>query len=128
MRSDDADVELGEAGLHGEDGRGALEQHRYPAGAVLRPPGVDDLAALEPQRRRDPADQLLVDRPRAKQRGRREGEAVGVRRTVTRPAAHSWVIVSGAPPPWRSSQAWHVPSVGWPAKGSSATGVKMRTR
>ena len=27
-----------------------------------------------------------------------------------------------------SSQAWHVPSVGWPAKGSSRTGVKMRTR
>ena len=33
----------------------------------------------------------------------------------------------GAPPP-SVSQAWHVPSVGCPAKGSSSTGVKMRTR
>ena len=51
------------------------------------------------------------------------------RRTGIRPAAHSCTIV----PAWRgvppaSSQAWQVPRVGWPANGSSADGVKMRTR
>ena len=49
----------------------------------------------------------------------------GVRRTGTRPAAHSCTMVSCSRPP---SHAWQVPSVGWPANGSSATGVKMRTR
>jgi hypothetical protein len=52
-----------------------------------------------------------------------------VRRTVTRPAPHSCTIAStsrGSPP--ASSHAWQVPRVGWPANGSSATGVKMRTR
>ena len=27
-----------------------------------------------------------------------------------------------------ASQAWQLPSVGWPAKGNSPLGVKMRTR
>ena len=49
-------------------------------------------------------------------------------RRVTSPARHCCTTVPawrGAPP--ASSQAWHVPRVGWPAKGSSATGVKIRT-
>ena len=50
-------------------------------------------------------------------------------RIVMSPAAHSCTVTSsrfGWPPDVR--QAWHVPSVGWPANGSSRTGVKMRTR
>ena len=45
------------------------------------------------------------------------------------PAAHSCTACSassGVPP--ASRQACQVPSVGWPANGSSRTGVKMRTR
>ena len=30
--------------------------------------------------------------------------------------------------PPAANQPWQVPSVGWPANGSSRTGVKMRTR
>ena len=51
-------------------------------------------------------------------------------RTSISPAAHSCTTRSaclGVPPP-TVSQAWQVPSVGWPANGSSRTGVKMRTR
>ncbi len=52
-----------------------------------------------------------------------------VSRRVTSPAPHSCTTVPawrGAPP--AASQAWQVPSVGCPANGSSATGVKIRTR
>ena len=51
------------------------------------------------------------------------------RRSGTSPAPHSCTITSfdfGVFP--ASSHAWHVPSVGWPANGSSSVGVKMRTR
>ena len=56
-------------------------------------------------------------------------------RSATTPTAHSWrtsMISPAGPvawgwPPW-ASQAWQVPRVGWPAKGSSQPGVKMRTR
>ena len=54
--------------------------------------------------------------------GRRAGSARARRRTPARWRRRA----CGAPP--ASSQAWHVPSVGCPANGSSATGVKMRTR
>ena len=50
-------------------------------------------------------------------------------RTGTSPAPHSWIATPGsrlAPP--AASHAWQVPSVGCPAKGSSAAGVKIRTR
>ena len=51
------------------------------------------------------------------------------RRIRTSPAAHSCTTAAasfGAPP--ISSHAWHVPSVGCPANGSSTDGVKIRTR
>ena len=50
-------------------------------------------------------------------------------RIGTRPTPHSWMITSclaGGPP--ASSQACAEPSVGWPANGSSRSGVKIRTR
>ncbi len=53
--------------------------------------------------------------------------AVG--RMLINPAAHSWMITSaelGDAPV--ESHAWQVPRVGCPANGSSATGVKIRTR
>jgi hypothetical protein len=47
---------------------------------------------------------------------------------VTSPAAHSWTrsVPRGVPP--ASSQAWALPSVGWPANGSSRLAVKIRSR
>jgi hypothetical protein len=51
-----------------------------------------------------------------------------VRRSGTSPAAHSCTISSAVGEPPADSQAWQVPSVGWPANGSSFTGVKIRTR
>ena len=51
------------------------------------------------------------------------------RRTSTSPAAHCWTTTpsdAGTPP--ASSQACALPSVGWPAKGSSPPVVQMRTR
>ena len=50
-------------------------------------------------------------------------------RTGTRPIPHSCTITPGrfgCPP--CASHAWHVPSVGCPAKGASSVGVKIRTR
>ena len=62
-------------------------------------------------------------------RGAAKARPSPVRRTGTSPAPHSWTTVSrsfGTPP--ASSHAWHVPSVGWPANGSSSDVVKIRTR
>ncbi len=59
--------------------------------------------------------------------GAANARPASVRRIVISPASHSWVNRS-APLPVSSAQAWQVPSVGWPANGSSATGVKIRTR
>ena len=68
---------------------------------------------------------------------RRSGGAANARpaspaspcRTVTSPASHSCTMAPGsAGRPPASSQAWQVPSVGCPANGSSAVGVKIRTR
>src|SRR5690606_19194799 len=50
------------------------------------------------------------------------------RRRVTRPTPHSWTTPSPAGAPPASSQACAVPSVGWPANGSSPPGVQIRTR
>jgi len=46
---------------------------------------------------------------------------------------HAWLAAGGATPgsrvaPPAASHAWQVPSVGCQAQGSSATGVKIRTR
>ncbi|MPN38897.1 hypothetical protein SDC9_186422 [bioreactor metagenome] len=45
-----------------------------------------------------------------------------------RPFLHSCSTCSGLRgcPPW-ASQAWQLPSVGWPAKASSPAGVKIRS-
>ena len=54
-------------------------------------------------------------------------------------SCHAWLAAGGVPrdadvvvqecgAPPAASQAWQLPSVGWPAKGSSPPGVKMRTR
>jgi hypothetical protein len=52
-----------------------------------------------------------------------------VRRTGISPAAHSCTTTPAPDPMWPSaSQAWQVPRVGCPAKGSSRAGVKIRTR
>ena len=59
--------------------------------------------------------------------GAANASPAAVRRTVTSPAPHSWTTISRRRR-GRPSQAWQVPSVGCPANGSSATGVKMRTR
>jgi hypothetical protein len=51
------------------------------------------------------------------------------RRMRTSPTPHSCTTTpscAGTPP--AASQAAQLPSVGWPAKGSSPPGVKMRTR
>ena len=51
------------------------------------------------------------------------------RRMRTRPTPHCCTTsprARGRPP--AASQAWQLPSVGWPANGSSPPGVKMRTR
>ena len=50
-------------------------------------------------------------------------------RMLTRPCAHCCTTCPGCrgTPP-AASQAKHEPSVGWPAKGSSPPGVKMRSR
>ena len=60
--------------------------------------------------------------------GAAKASPAGTRRISTRPAPHSWTNTSGrAGFPPASSHAWQVPSVGWPAKGSSRLGVKIRT-
>ena len=82
-----------------------------------------------PQDAGDCGDERLVDRAGAQQRRRREGEAVAVAAQRHEPGAallHDHGRRAGSPP--ASSQAWHVPSVGWPANGSSPAGVKIRTR
>ena len=39
-------------------------------------------------------------------------------------SCHAWLAAGGR----AASQAWQLPSVGWPANGSSRAGVKIRTR
>ena len=72
----------------------------------------------------------LLDRARPQQRRRGEGQPVLAApdgdepgRALLHDAVAGRARRAAAP-----SQAWQVPSVGWPAKGSSATGVKIRTR
>jgi hypothetical protein len=61
--------------------------------------------------------------------GAASASPASVGRIWIRPAPHSCTYVSGlAGPPPASSQAWQVPSVGCPANGNSAAGVKIRTR
>ena len=81
-----------------------------------------------PQHGGDLLDERLLDRARAHQRRRGERQPVG--RPAHGDEAGAALLHDGSrrrmPP--ASSQAWQVPSVGWPANGSSVTGVKMRTR
>jgi hypothetical protein len=131
MRPDDAD--LGQAlqrrvvGLerqhrrrvdqHSASQRGPLSSHC--AHARSSAPGRAPAAAA-------PAV-AAVDRCAARRRG--EGQRAPSRRIGTRPDAA--LLHDSAPRGSRrraSSQAWQLPSVGWPANGSSPPGVKMRTR
>ena len=60
--------------------------------------------------------------------GAAKASPAGTWRISTRPAPHSCTNTSGrAGLPPASSHAWQVPRVGWPAKGSSRLGVKIRT-
>ena len=47
--------------------------------------------------------------------------------TSSTPAPHSWRSVPAGSRPVRTS-VWAAPTLGWPAKGSSTFGVKIRTR
>ena len=73
-------------------------------------------------------DEVGVDRAAAQQRWRGEGQsAVGAADAHEPGRALLHDVVVGRLAAGRS-QAWQVPSVGWPANGSSRLGVKMRTR
>ena len=65
--------------------------------------------------------------PDADQRRRGEREVLAAADAHEAGAALLQITSSCGSPP-ASSQAWQVPSVGWPANGSSASGVKIRTR
>ena len=67
--------------------------------------------------------------PRRRSGGAAKARRARSRRMRTSPTPHSCTTRParrGCPP--ASSQAWQLPSVGCPAKGSSPPGVKMRTR
>ena len=128
-RPDDAEVEVDEAGLE--------RQHRVRARAAA-PPSTPARCRPTARRRssvaRDPQDVGgvldvgLVDRAGADQR--RRGEREHARRRAPARARRRTPAArprpSASPP--ASSHAWQVPSVGWPANGSSWLGVKIRTR
>ena len=89
--------------------------------------GVDDLGAVDPQDRGDLVDERSSTGPVRISGGAANASPSGgaAHRHEARGALlHDGVAARRRP----ASQAWQVPSVGWPANGSSATGVKMRTR
>ena len=97
-RADDADVELAdEAGGQGQDGLGALEQDRDPAGAVVGPLRVDDLARGRCRRTAATCSTSASSTgPDRSSGGAANASPSGVRRTVTSPAPHSCTTLSGA--------------------------------
>ena len=120
---DDADVEVDRRRAHREDRGRVGEQHGDPAGTVVHPLRVHDVAARESEQVGDVGDDRVVDRPGAHQRGSGERQTVP---GAPHPHQAGRALLDdrrgafGEPP--FSSQAWQVPSVGWPANGSSATG------
>ena len=110
---------------------GAREQHARPSRGRCRPTAASTIVVARDAEHRG---QVLDQRARPTgpdrssggaanaSRGSPAAPAPGRRRTPGRRRRRR----RGAPP--ASSQAWHVPSVGWPANGSSRLGVKMRTR
>ena len=126
----DPEVEEHGARPDGEHRRRALEQHRHPAGAVVGPCASTMSPRCWPMEAAMRSRSSSSTGPERSSGRRREGEAVGPeapdRDEPGRAQAWTMVVSSRGRPP-AASQAWHVPSVGWPANGSSPSGVKMRT-
>lgn len=76
MRSDHADVEVDHSRAQREHGVGALQQHAQPAGPVVHPLAVNDVARVNVEGARDVHDQLRFNRSRAQERWSRERQAV----------------------------------------------------
>ena len=128
LRSGDADVEIHGPRLGAAGPRRLSQPHGDPARPVVDPLGVDDRRRARSAARR-PARAPRPRRARSARAGARrtqaavaapDGDQAGLR-TPGRWCRHRRAASA-------SSHAWHVPSVGWPAKGSSVTGVKIRTR
>ena len=109
----------------------AESSSKAPARAVVQPRARRRTRSGPSRARRRRAVELRRRRPRPARSGgaakasaaARRGEcAPGRRRIPARPARPLAACRRAA------SQAWQVPSVGWPANGSSPPGVKMRTR
>lgn len=112
--------------LQRQHGVGAVQQQAQPVGAVVQISCVDDLLGGDAYG--------IVDFMQIGGQWNGAGGRVGERQTIGRAfngdqsLAHSCTMCPaccGCPP--CASQAWQVPSVGCPANGISAAGVKMRT-
>ena len=117
---------------------GLQRQHRlraessstaHPAGAVVDPLGRAQRVGRDAQAARDLRDDRRLDqRPLRRSGGAANASRAPSRRMRTRPTPHCCTISPPRGWPPAASQAWQLPSVGWPANGSSRAGVKMRTR
>ena len=97
----------------------------HPARTVVAPTGARRRRARAmPQRRGDARQQVVAPAARcARSGGAANASRVPSRRTRTRPTPHCCTTspaARGRPP--AASQAWQLPSVGWPANGSSRAG------
>ena len=131
--ADDADLgELADGGsgrFECEHGVRVGEQQRDPPWPVVCPLGINDVIGIQPESVRDKPDIRFAKTVASDQRRRGKGESTGglADANQTRGALlHDLPVCRGTPP--ASSQARAEPRVGCPAKGSSSTGVKMRTR
>jgi hypothetical protein len=139
IRADDTEVEIDEARLECEHPVGVREEDGDPARAVVRPGGIDDVAAVDAPHGGDVGGELLVDRSAADAAWGSESESITAAANGSETGAvllATRSLFRGVPP--SSSQAWQVPSVGCPANDSSLAPVlraavaealvKMRTQ
>jgi len=110
----------------GEHGDGIGEEQRHPPGAVVHPLGINYVTVPRPKESGHVGHLMAVHRHHCGPGRERRKRAAGPWRPAPPARRRTAARVTRKAARDEPSQAWAVPSVGWPAKGSSADGVKIR--